>query len=315
MTTLKNLILAALMACATPAIAAEVQYPVGSRIGLVPPPGLAAMTGLQGFGDMEKNVALVILPLPQQAYAELEKGMNAEMLKKEGITLEKREAFAVPLGKAFAMVGRQTVDGKIVRKWVMAATGSGMTALVTMQIPIEAANSYPDKAVRAALATLTLRDSVPDAESLSLLPFTTGDLADFKVAAVMPQRAVLLSDADKDKDAEEAARAAHIVISVGASAPAQNDDRDAFARRIFSGVSNLKDIRIVSSEPLRLGRQMGHQIMAEARDAKTNAELKVVQWLRFGGGAHLQMIGTARTDEWAQAFPRFRAVRDGVDIR
>ncbi len=312
MTAIKNLVLAALIACATPAMAAEVQYPAGSRIGLVPPPGLAIMPGLQGFGDTDNNVALVIVPLPPQAYAELEKGMNAEMLKKEGITLEKREAFTVPLGNAFAMVGRQTVDGKVVRKWVMAASGSGMTALVTMQIPIEIAKSYPDNAVRAALATLTARESIPDAESLSLLPFTTGDLADFKIAAVMPQRALLLSDAEKDSD--EAAKAAHIVISIGASAP-QNDDRDAFARRIFAGVSNLKDIRIVSSEPLRLGRQMGHQIMAEARDAKTNAELKVVQWLRFGGGAHLQMIGTAPAAQWTQAFARFRTVRDGVDVR
>lgn len=273
------------------------------------------MPGLQGFGDMDKNVALVIVPLPPQAYGELEKGMNAEMLKKEGITLEKREAFTVPFGKAFAMVGRQTVDGKVVRKWVMAATGSGMTALVTMQIPIEVAKSYPDSAVRAALATLTARESIPDAESLSLLPFTTGDLANFKIAAVIPQRALLLSDADKDKDSEEAARAPHIVISVGPGGPAQNDDRDAFAHRTFAGISNLKDIRIVSSEPLRLGRQTGHQIMADARDAKTNADLKVVQWLRFGGGAYLQMIGTAPTDEWTQAFPRFRAVRDGVDVR
>lgn len=311
---LRTVIAATLIAGAAPAIAAEVQYPAGSLLGLAPPAGLEALPGLQGFGNQDQEVLLVIQPLPPAAFAELEKSLNAANLKKEGIALETRETFAVPFGKAFAVVGQQTGKGKTVRKWVMVASGADQAALVTVQIPAEAMKSYPDKAVRAALATLTARERVPDEEALSLLPFTAGDLAAFKVAAVLPRRAVLLSDAGADMTDSVKAAAAHIVISLGTDAP-DAAERDAFARRAFSGVSNMKDIRIVSSEPLRLGGQMGHQILAEARDAKTNDELKVVQWLRFGGNAHLQMIGTARANDWEQAFPRFRAVRDGVDVR
>ena len=43
--------------------------------------------------------------------------------------------------------------------------------------------------------------------------------------------------------------------------------------------------------------------------------LTVVQWLRFGGGAYLQMIGIARADAWKDAYPRFRSVRDGIEAR
>jgi hypothetical protein len=41
----------------------------------------------------------------------------------------------------------------------------------------------------------------------------------------------------------------------------------------------------------------------------------VVQWLRFGGGTSLRIIASATREDWPKAFPRFRAVRDGIDPR
>ena len=41
----------------------------------------------------------------------------------------------------------------------------------------------------------------------------------------------------------------------------------------------------------------------------------MVQWLRFGGGAFLQLVGSARAEAWKDAYPRFRAVRDGIEAR
>jgi hypothetical protein len=43
--------------------------------------------------------------------------------------------------------------------------------------------------------------------------------------------------------------------------------------------------------------------------------MKLVQWIRFGNGAFVRFVGFARADAWAQAFPKFRAVRDGVKPR
>ncbi len=49
---------------------------------------------------------------------------------------------------------------------------------------------------------------------------------------------------------------------------------------------------------------------------KDNTPVTVVQWLRFGGGqSTLRIIGSAPRDQWAKAFPRFRAVRDGIQPR
>ena len=53
--------------------------------------------------------------------------------------------------------------------------------------------------MRAVLATLAVRDSVPDAERMSLLPFTVGDFAGFHIDDVLPGRALMLVDAPAGK--------------------------------------------------------------------------------------------------------------------
>ena len=61
------------------------------------------------------------------------------------------------------------------------------------------------------------------------------------------------------------------------------------------------------SEPLRIGSQSGYQTMAEAKDVRSGADVMVVQWLRFGGGGYLQMVGIARADGWTDVLSRLRS--------
>ena len=55
--------------------------------------------------------------------------------------------------------------------------------------------------------------------------------------------------------------------------------------------------------------------MAEAKDARTGTDVRVIQWLRFGGGGYLQMVGIARADSWTSVFARLRTVRDSVELK
>jgi len=38
-----------------------------------------------------------------------------------------------------------------------------------------------------------------------------------------------------------------------------------------------------------------------------------VQWLRFGGGGFMRIVAVSPAAEWDTLFPRFRALRDGID--
>ena len=53
---------------------------------------------------------------------------------------------------------------------------------------------------------------------------------------------------------------------------------------------------------------------ATAQDP-TGQQVAVVQWLRFGTGGFMRVLGVAPKDDWDKLFNRFRAVRDGVASR
>jgi hypothetical protein len=174
-----------------------------------------------------------------------------------------------------------------------------------------AQDSYPDAALRASLATFTTRSAVPVQELLDLLPFLLKDLAGFRIVRAAASGAALLTDGPKD--AIELNEQALLLITLGPGAPEQASDRESLARRAISGTPGVKDMRVLRSEAMRIGGQQGHEILVEAKDLKTDADVTLVQWLRFGPGGSLRLLGAARKDQWESVFPRLRAVRDGIE--
>jgi hypothetical protein len=69
------------------------------------------------------------------------------------------------------------------------------------------------------------------------------------------------------------------------------------------------------SEPVRIDSNPGYETRLDAVSGKDNIPVTVVQWLRFGSPAVMRIIGSAPRDQWEKAFPRFRAVRDGIQAR
>lgn len=302
-----------LLAFVSPARADDVVFPPGSRIGLAPPPGVSPSHLFQGFEDAAHNVAVMVAALPREALWDLRRSTTAEELKKRGMTFEKREEQKLVAGEAALVTARQEVEKVKLRKWIFSVLASDLIALVTVQVPDEAAGLYPEAAIRAALSTVTIRPTVPVEEQLGLLPFHVGELAQFRVGGVLPGRAIMLTDAATDDPGPDVD--AHMLVAVAPGGPGQPTDRDTFARDVFGSIPNLKDIHVNSAEPLRIGGQPGHQVMATAKDVRTGADINIVQWLRFGSGAYIHMIGIARTSAWIPAYARFRQVRDGIDLQ
>src|SRR5262245_30517891 len=293
--------------------AADVVFPAGSRVGLAPPPGLNKSNNFQGFEDAEHNVAMIIAALPREAHWDLQRSTSAEELKKRGLTFEKREDQKLADGDAFLVIAHQEVEKLKLRKWIFAVLGQDLIALVTVQVPDNAVTLYPDSAIQTALSSVAIRATVPAEEQLGLLPFRVSELAQFRIGGVIPGRAIMLTDSPTDDLGPEVD--AHIVVAVAPGGPGQASNRDAFARDLFGSIPNVKDVHVRSAEPLRIGGQPGHQVMAVGKDARTGNDVNIVQWLRFGGGAYLHMIAVARSSAWIPAYARFRQVRDGIDLQ
>ena len=294
------------------AAAADVIFPAGSRLGLVPPPGMVPSRTFQGFQEPGAKATILLTTLPANAYEQLAKSMVPEAMKKEGIEVERRETIELSAGKGFVLSGRQTIEKERYRKWLLIAAADDVTALVNVQVPEQATN-YSEEAVRAAFATLAVRPHIPDTEQLSLLPFRIGELAGFRVEDVLPGRAIVLVDPpSQTAEGAGATATARMFISALPGGPEETADRDNFARVTFSQIVGIKDVQLQDAGPLRIASQPGYQTLAKAKDAGSGADVMVVQWLRFGSGGFLRMIGIARADAWPEMFGRLRAVRDSV---
>jgi hypothetical protein len=312
-------------AAATPAPAAPASpsFPTGSRIGLVPPPGMMPSKAFPGFVDPDQHAVILVATLPAAAYADIQKTMTPQALKKQGLRLEKQQAFDLSFGKGVLVVGTQSApsDKTLYRKWLLAAPAGNITALVTVQVPADN-KAYQDAVIRPALATLAVRGDVPANELLSLLPFTVGNLAGFRIANVIPGRAMLLVDAPTYPHMvatqgllPEFEIDGRLIIAAVPGGPSAGQARTDFARFAFGTIGGIKDVQLTMSEPVRLDDQEGFETVAHAKDATTGADLMVVQWLRFGVSEFLQVVGISRAPIWERELSRLRTLRDSIVLK
>ncbi len=307
---ISGLVGSALVGIATVATAEPV-FPPGLRIGLEPPGHAVVSKRFPGFEDPDNRVAVTILDLPGGAYPDLE---AAAFGNQAGLQNFKREAFGFESGMGFLVSGQAQVSGVTLHKWFLLATASfgsrigNLTTLITVEVPEAAIGTYTDAVVRKALQTVTFR-APPVEEQLAMLPFKLGELAGFRVMQVLPDGGVILTDGPTDNINAQP----YMIIGVGRGGPAEPSDRSRFARDMLSAAP-LRELQVQTSEAMRIGGWPGHEVRATGKGLGGDA-LSLVQWVRFGSGGFMRIIGVGRTDAWNDLFTRFRAVRDGIDTK
>ena len=158
---IRRTILVLALAFGLPAEAAEPVFPPGSRIGLVPPAGMAVSKLFQGFEDRQNNASIIFVELSGEAYPEIEKSFAVEALRAQGIDVRAREELPLKDGHGFLVIAHQALAGSPTRKWALVATEHDLTAVISVQVPDAAQDAYPDAALRASLATFITRAAVP----------------------------------------------------------------------------------------------------------------------------------------------------------
>jgi hypothetical protein len=306
-----GLLAGALLAVA-PALGADAVFPLNSRVGLVPPPGFSPSTRFAGYENAQEKAAIQLVELPPEAYPEIEKGFTDAALKARGMTVEKREPLTFTDGKGFFVSGPQETGGAKRHEIVMAASVSGLTTIVSVQMMQSSRPTITDEVARAAFATLAVRE-VPESERLAILPYKFSDLAGFRIVRAAGDGSAILTQGPSDTVA--AVEQPFLLVGVGQGEVPKADERDKFARRLFGGAPGLKDIKIMRSEPLRIGNMQGYEIVAEAKDARSDTDVTAVQWLRFGQSGYIQMFALARRAAWNEVFPKLRTIRDNLEPR
>jgi hypothetical protein len=292
-----------------PALAGDTVFPQGLRIGVTPLVGLVPAKTFSGFETADESVKLVMAELPANVYVEV---MNAQKASPPIANVPRPEGIETAAGTAYYTIETAKTGATTVRRYLMILSGGTFSGYLAMQVPENASKIYSDDAVRKMFATATLRKDVPNSEFLDMMPFKASELADFKtIRALTPGPALLLADGDEAAGFEAAP---FMVISL-MGPPATPDDRGRFAEEAARSIPGMHSGRITMSEPVRLDGLPGYETRLDATSGRDNAPVTLVQWLRFGGGTTLRIVGSAPRDEWQKAFPRFRIVRDGIQAK
>ncbi|RYX89301.1 MAG: hypothetical protein EON84_15490 [Bradyrhizobiaceae bacterium] len=303
--------LTVLLAAMTSARAADPVFPPGIRVGVTPSVGLEPSATFTGFQTSDQGVKMLMTELPATAFTEVE---TAFKTNPASMAL-KPETIETGAGQGFYTV-ESTKDpaGAPVRRYAMIINGGTFSGYVAVQVPENAQKIYTDDAVRQMFASVSIRKEVPLEEQLGMMPFKIVELSGFKsVRMLAPGAAILLADSADEAAVEQSPFM--ILGSIG-SAPERPDDRGRFAQQAAGQIPGLRDARVTLSEPQRIDGMPGYETRIDAISGKGNTPVTVVQWLRFGSGkTAMRIVASAPRDDWAKAFPRFRAVRDGIEPR
>jgi len=292
------------------AFAADTVFPPGVRVGMTPLVGLARAKSFVGFETEDQSVKVLVAELPAEAYGEVTNAFKANPAGAGGI---KPESIETSAGLAYYTAENAKDGANNVRRYSMILPGGTFSGYIAVQVPENASKIYTDEAIRQMFASAAIRKDVPVDEQLGLMPFKISELSNFKtVRTLAVGGAIILADGNEEAGFEVAP---FMVIGVIGVAPAQPEDRGRFAQQAATTIPGVRDARITMSEPIRIDGMPGYETRIDATSGKDNTAVTVVQWLRFGGSNAVRIIGSAPRDEWTKAFPRFRAVRDGIQPR
>lgn len=300
-------LIVAALSSANSALAADPVFPPGARVGMTPLVGLNKARTFTGFETEDHGVKVLVTDLPAEAYGEVANAFKANPGGTGGI---KPESLETPAGLGYYTIENGKDGANNVRRYSMILPGPTFSGYIAVQVPENASKIYTDDAVRQMFATAAIRTEVPVDEQLGLMPFKISETSSFKnVRTLAPGAALILSDSDEKKGFEIAP---FMILGLIGSTAASPDDRGRFAQQIATTIPGVRDGRITMNEPVRIDGQPGFETRIDAVSGKENTPVTIVQWLRFGAQTSLRIIGSSPRDEWTKAFPRFRAVRDGI---
>ena len=96
--------------------------------------------------------------------------------------------------------------------------------------------------------------------------------------------------------------------------------------RLYQAVIAARDLdpatsrtaRLFQRGPAKMAKKLAEEaveVVIDAISGKDNTSVTIVQWLRFGAQTSVRVIGSSPRTDWEKAFPRLRAVRDGIQPR
>ncbi|XXF78600.1 hypothetical protein P2318_02245 [Myxococcaceae bacterium GXIMD 01537] len=274
----------------------------GTRVSLVPPPGFVESSRFSGFQNDATASSILVTELPA-AYAEVSAAFEAEPMARKGMKLLERQS--IDGGQALLVHLEQDAGGVTFRKWMLAVGDAKVTALVTgsFRKELEATESAP---MRAAIlsARRNLETAAPPLDPTFTLTVTPG----LRQAQQVQNALLYTSDGKLEglKPEDPLLVAAPSLGNPGAL------DARAFSEKRIQLTAGVKEVTVESGAPLEVNGMKGYELVALAKDAKTDAALVLHQVLLLEEGGYFLLQGRVGVARRAEYLPHFQAVARGL---
>jgi hypothetical protein len=269
---------------------------VGVR--LVPPEGFEPADGFDGFqqAGTQSSILAVLLPAP---VAEARAGFTAERMKEKGMALLGSEEVEIEGRPALLLHASQAAHGALFLKWILIVGDSTESRLVMGTFP-ETQKEPLSAILRRTLLGVRLdapEDSDPGfavraSDRLRRVKRSPGRTLAFTREGVFPVRS-------PDEPLFVAGRSVG-EVPVGEAKP--------LAVRRIRQIAGTKVGAIVESTPVSIDGLPGHEIVADAVDAKSGTPLIVHQVLLVDGNAYFLLQGIVGAKSKEEFLPEFRAM-------
>jgi len=273
---------------------AQVLFPAGSPLGIVPPAGFFPSLAFAGFANATTGARILLAEQPPMSMVVARAAFAPE---RQGLTEAVRRDVQAGGREAVLVRGRRGSSAV----WLLAAPGQDLTALVTVMVPRVPVAAAEAAAIEASLLTLAVRP-VDLVAARAALPFAFDEVAPLRFRqSVGGAAAVLLPEGAGLADPA----AARLTIATSLAATPPPADRRQAAEAALRGT--LPGVRVEGGGSLRLGAT--EAVVTEGRLGAR----RVRQWvLFFERGGTLRVLAEAPAAEFPRLLPAFERVVESI---
>jgi hypothetical protein len=289
----------------------DVVFPEGSSFGVVPFEGSTPAVDFTGFADLETSATVMINELPLEAWEEITKNFSdPAALASAGINVTSNEKLMIGGMEALRISGTQSVRGVTLPKCLVLVKGRESMGLITAQMPFA---QTPDADACALIKGVTQRASATLAEQMAALPFALNDLGGMRVTNVIGGSAVTLTIGPLDQDRSLSQPV--VIVANAIDNRAAGVDLQEYSKAALLSSVMLKFGQQEEAIETSLAGLPATRLVYAAKNDETGAAMRLVQWMGFKpDGGYVRIIGFARAPAWAEAYPAFERIAEGLQV-
>lgn len=277
----------------------------GTRVSLVPPPGMQAASRFAGFESTAEEVNIMVVELAAPRAEAVAGFRDAEKLK--GQRMELLGVDQMKLGGATVELFRlkQRHAGSYYFKYVLALGDQPISILTAMAE--EDVHEKWKPLLLAALGTVVIGEKKGSIVGFSLE--AAGDLKEAR--AVSNQMLFTPGGTIPVKD-----RRGPMFLGTRSLTPVPVASLAEFAETRARALNGAESLTVVSSKALTLAGLEGHELVARANDAKPETAMLLYEVvLREKSGGYYLLIGMAPAEQSDALLPLFRKMANSFRLQ